>query len=144
MAAQAKAVAVQHLPALPCFTGEGEDATDDGFDKWLKHFQERAKYAGWSESDQLYHLKLCLDKTALDVYRMLPDSKKIDLAILDLRKRFQPGGIEELRGLKFHHLTQESETIEQLGLRIQQLERKAFPTIIGTDFEPYLSSGKGN
>ena len=140
MAAQAKAVAVQHLPALPCFTGEGEDATDDGFDKWLERFQERAKYAGWSESDQLYHLKLCLDKTALDVYRMLPDGEKktIDLAILALRKRFQPGGIEELRGLEFHHLTQGSETIEQLGLRIQQLGRKAFPTIIGKDFDRLL------
>ena len=31
MAAQAKAVAVQNLPSLPCFTGEGSDVMDDGY-----------------------------------------------------------------------------------------------------------------
>lgn len=35
MAAQAKAVAVQNLPSLSCYTGEGSDAIDDGFDRWM-------------------------------------------------------------------------------------------------------------
>ena len=36
---------------------------------------------------------------------MLPDSDKsgIEAAISAVQRRFKPGGIEELRGLKFHH-----------------------------------------
>lgn len=68
MAAQAKAVAVQSLPALPCFTGEGSDIANDEFEKWLERFRGRAKFVGWSEGEQLYHLKLLLNKTALDVF----------------------------------------------------------------------------
>ena len=68
MAAQAKAVVLQSLPPLPCFTGKGPDISDDGFDRWMERFRERAKFDGWSESDQLYHLKLLLDKTALDIF----------------------------------------------------------------------------
>ena len=140
MAAQAKAVALQSLPPLPRFTGEGPDLSDDGFDRWMERFRERADFAGWSESDQLYHLKLSLDKTALDVFRMLPDSDKsgVEVVVAALRKRFKPGGIEELRGLEFHHRTQGDETIEQLGLSIQQLGRKAFPSIAGKDFDRLL------
>ena len=48
------------------------DAVDDGFERWLERFQERAKFVGWSEEEQLYQLKLNLDKTALEVFRMLP------------------------------------------------------------------------
>ena len=40
IAAQAKAVAVQNLPSLTCYTGEGGDATNDGFDRWLERFHE--------------------------------------------------------------------------------------------------------
>ena len=40
MAAQAKAVAMQNLPSLPCFTGEGSDAMGDGYDKWVQRFRE--------------------------------------------------------------------------------------------------------
>lgn len=140
MTAQAKAAALQTLPALSCFTGEGVDISDDGFDKWLEKFQERAKFAGWTENDQLYHFKLLLEKTALETFRMLPDSEKsgIEAAISALRRRFKPGGIEELRGLEFHHKTQGTETIEQLGLSIQQLGRKAFPSITGKEFDRLL------
>lgn len=140
MTAQAKATILQTLPALSSYTGEGTDISDDGFDKWIERFQERAKFAGWDEKDQLYHLKLLLEKTALETFRMLPDSEKSDIqaAISALQKRFKPGGIEELRGLEFHHKTQGTETIEQLGLSIQQLGRKAFPSITGKDFDRLL------
>ena len=126
MADQAKAATVQHLPALPCFTGEGDDVTDDGFDKWLKRFQERAKFAGWSESDQLYHLKLHLDKTALDVFRMLPDSEKLQInsAISALQKRFQSGGIEELRDSNFIILVKEVKPLSNLAYAYNSLEEK--------------------
>ena len=128
MAAQAKAVAVQGLPPLPRFTCEGPYLSHDGFDRWMERFCERANFAGWSESDQLYHLKRLLDKTALEVFRMLPDSEKSEIkaVVVALRKRFKPGGIKELHGLEFHHRTQGDETIEQLGLSTQQLGRKSF------------------
>jgi len=108
IAAQAKAVAVQNLPSLKCYTGEGGDATNDGFDRWLERFRERAKFAGWSAEEQLYQLKLHLDKTALDVFRMMPDSERetVDSAVTALKKRFKPADIEELRGLEFNYRAQ--------------------------------------
>ena len=98
MAAQAEAVAIQNLPTLSRYTGEGVDTSDDGFDRWLESFQERAKFADCSEEEQLYQLKLYLDITALDVFRMLPDNERqtVALAISVLRKRFKPADIEEL------------------------------------------------
>ena len=140
MTAQAKAAAVQNLPSLPCYTGEGTDVVDDGYDKWIQRFRERAIFASWSPEDQLYQLKLHLDKTAMDVFRMLPDteSNNVEDAIAALGKRFKPKDIEELRGLEFHHKTQGDESIDQLGITIQQLGRKAFPTIVGKDFDRLL------
>ena len=108
----------------------------------LERFQERAKFAGWDEDNQLYFLKLLLDKTTLETFRMLSDSDKsgIEAAISALRWRFKPGGVEELRGLEFYHRTQGNETIEQLGLSIQQLGRKAFPSITGKNFDRLLKA----
>ena len=89
MTAQAKAIAVQSLPSLACYTGEGCDASDDGLDRWLERFRERAGFAGWSAEEELYHqLKLHLDKTALDVYRMIPvcERQTVSDAVAALRK----------------------------------------------------------
>ena len=52
-----------------------------------------------------------------------------------LRKRFGPVDIEELRGLEFHPKVQENESVEQLGLELQRLGRKAFPSTDGKVFE---------
>ena len=46
MAAHARATAAQQLPALPLYTGEGKQAADDGFERWIDRFKERAKVAG--------------------------------------------------------------------------------------------------
>ena len=136
----AKAAAVQNLPPLPCFTGEGDDLLDDGYDKWVEKFRERARFADWSPEDQLFQLKLNLDKTARDVFRMLPRPKcnNIESAIAALSNRFKPRDIEELQGLEFHHKAQGDESIDQLGISIQQLGRKAFPSIVGKDLDRLL------
>ena len=134
-------MSVQNLPGLSCYTGEGVDATDGGFDHWLERFHERAVFAGWSSEEKLYQLKAHLDKTALNVFRMLPDQDRVtfDTAVSALKKRFRPADIEELRGLEFHHRTQgNGESIEQVGISIQQLGRKEFPSIIGKDFDRLL------
>ena len=101
MTAQAKAVALHHLPTLPCFTGEGTETPEGGFERWIERFQERAQFAGWSPEEQLYQLKSHLDKTAQEVFRMLPDSDKRDIksTVEALMNRFKPKDIEELRGL---------------------------------------------
>ena len=38
MVAQAKAAAMQNLSHLPCYTGEGADAADYGFVRWIECF----------------------------------------------------------------------------------------------------------
>ena len=141
LATQARAVSVQILPGLSCYTGEGVDATDGGFDNWLERFRERAVFAGWSSEEKHYQLKAHFNKTALNVFRMLPDQHRdtFDTAVSALKKRFGPADIEELRGLEFHHRTQgDGESIEQVGISIQQLGRKAFLSIIGKDFDCLL------
>ena len=63
MAAHTHATAVQQLPALPLYTadGEGKQATDDDFERWIERFKERTKAAGQNKEHQLYQLKVHLD-----------------------------------------------------------------------------------
>ena len=93
-------------------------------------FVSELVFAGWSLEEKLYQLKAHLDKTTLNVFSMLPDQDcdMFDKAVSALKKRFRPADIEELRGLEF----------QQVGISIQQLDRKAFPSIIGKDFDCLL------
>ena len=140
MQAMTKAASVQSLPPLDRFTGEGSQADDDSIDRWLERFDERAHLAEWSDEVKLYQLKVHLDKTALHVFRMFPtdDKSSYKKASDALRKRFRPVDIEELRGLEFHRKVQEDESVEQLGLELQRLGRKAYPSTDGKDFDRLL------
>ena len=137
ISAQAHAVAIQSLPALPHFAGQDVDSTtdEDSFDRWLEQFEERSRIAGWTSEQQLCQLKAHLEKTALQVFRMLTTEERSDYtkAVGALRKRFKPVAIEELRGMEFHQLMQDSQSIEQLGIELQRLARKAFPSISGKE-----------
>ena len=53
MAAQTRAAAIQNLPALCSYTGEGRDALDDNFERWIERFCERAAVAGWNCEQKL-------------------------------------------------------------------------------------------
>ena len=140
MQAMTKAASVQSLPPLDRFTGEGSQADDDSIDRWLERFDERAHLAEWSDEVKLYQLKVHLDKTALHVFRMFPtdDKSSYKKASDALRKRFRLVDIEELRGLEFHRKVQEDESVEQLGLELQRLGRKAYPSTDGKDFDRLL------
>ena len=140
IAAQTQATAAQHLPPLKAFTGEGKQVEEDGFERWIEQFEERAKVAGWSIEQQLHQLKLLLEKTALRVLRALPDTdqNRYQKVVDALRVRFKAVDIEELRGMEFHHRVQKDETIEDLGLELQALGRKAFPSIQGREFDRLL------
>ena len=127
MVAQTKAMSAQSLPPMPHFTGEGSQSGEDSFDRWLEQFEERSKLVGWSEEHKRYHLKMSLDKTAFQTYRLLPKTVKASYAdtVDALKKRFHPIDIEELRGMEFHQLMQG----DQMGTEIQRLAHKAFPTL---------------
>ena len=118
VAAHARATAAQQLPALQSYT-EGKQAAYDGFERWIDRFKERAKVAGWDAEHQLYQLKVHLDQTAGDVFRMIPETERdtFDKAVAALGKRFKPKDIEELRGMEFYHVMQ-NESIEQLGITV--------------------------
>ena len=137
MAAHARATAAQQLPALPLYTGEGKQAADDGFERWIERFKERAKVAGWTTEHQLYQLKVHLDQTASDVFRMIPETERdtFEKAVAALGKRFKPKDIEELRGIEFYHIMQGTDSIEQLGITVQHLGRRAFPSMNKKEFD---------
>ena len=90
---------------------------------------------------KLCQLKLHLMKTAEQVSRSLTSEQK-DLysnIVSALKAKFRPIGIEELKGWEFHRRHIEGdESVEQLGMDIQKLGRKAFPTLTGREFDRLL------
>ena len=133
----AKAMIAQSFPPLPSFTGENEE---EGFERWLESFEDRAKVAGWSPEQSLYQLKCHLARTALQSFRLLSKEEKSDYsrAVAAMKKRFTCIDIEELRGMAFHRLMQEQQSAEQLGLELQKLAHKAFLLVSGADFDRLL------
>ena len=81
-------------------------------------FEERAGLAGWSKDQRLYQLKVHLQCTALQVFRILPEQerKEYDTAVKRLKERFHPVDIAELKGIEFHRQMQlpEESTKESL------------------------------
>ena len=71
---------------------------------------------------------------------MFPEADRIDYdrAKAALRSRFKSVEIEELRGLEFHYKMHGTESIEELGLELQTLAHKAFPSTQGGDFDRLL------
>ena len=89
----------------------------------IERFKEIAEIAGWTAEHQLYQLKIHLDQTASDVFQMIPASEQdtFDKAVAALGKCFKPKDIEQLHGIKFYHLIQANESIEQFGITVQRL-----------------------
>lgn len=147
LAAQAQAVTAQGFPPLKRFSGENISSDDDSFERWLEQLEERARIASWSQDQQLYQLKMHLEGTALQVFRMLPEKerKTYDDAVQKLKKRFRPIDIEELKGIEFHQKMQAAdESVEQLGIDLQTLGRKAFPQACGREFDRLLKVASFN
>ena len=141
LAAQAQVTAVQGFPPLPKFSGEDLQSEDDGFEHWIELFEERAGLAGWSKDQRLYQLKVHLERTALQVFRIMPEQerKEYDTAVKRLKERFRPVDIAELKGMEFHQRMQlPEESIEQLGIALQKLAQKGFPQSKGREFDRLL------
>ena len=127
------------LPPLRTFDGQS-DGDDEEFDLWLERFEERAKLAKWTDETKLCQLRLHLSKVAGQALQMLPkeDKSSYSRAVTSLKKRFRSVEIEELKGLEFHRRVQGEESIEQLGMDIQKLGRKAFPSTEGKELDRLL------
>ena len=74
-------------------------------------------------------LRLHLSKIAKQAFQLLPKESKSDYkqAVAALKSRFRSVEIEELKGLEFHMKVQGNESVEELGMDLQKLGRKAFP-----------------
>ena len=133
LTAQAQATSVQTLPPLTPFNGEGSQDESNSFERWIEKFEERAKLANWTKEQRLCQLKARLESTAQEVFQMLPTEEKSDYSkvVEALKKRFKPVDIEELRGIEFHQIMQDQQSVEQLGLELQRLGRRAFPRASG-------------
>ena len=137
IAVQVQAMAAQSVPPLPKFSGEDINTEEGSVDRWIERIEERAKATGWNEEQKLFQLKAHLEKTAEHAVRMLPEEKKskYDSVVTALRNRFCSLDIEELRGLEFHQLMQDKQGVEELGVELQKLGRKAFPTSGPKEFD---------
>ena len=136
LAAQVQAVS---LPPLTTFEGQPEvDGVE--FEQWLERFEERSRLARWTEDTKLCQLRAHLSKVAGQVFQMLAKDEKSSYAraISVLKDRFRSVEIEELKGLEFHRRVQTDESIERLGMDLQKLGRKAFPSTGGKDFDRLL------
>ena len=85
-------------------------------------------------------LRLHLSKVASQAFQLLPKEEKSSYprAVASLKKRFRSVEIEELKGLEFHRRVQGEESVEQLGMDIQKLGRKAFPSTEGKELDRLL------
>ena len=63
---------------------------------------------------------------------------KYTSVVSTLRKRFQALDIEELKGLEFHQLMQDKQSVKELGVVLQKLARKAFPESGAEEFDCML------
>ena len=136
LAAQVQAAS---LPPLATFEGQPEvDGVE--FEQWLERFEERARLTRWTEDTKLCQLRAHLSKVAGQVFQMLAKDEKSSYAraISVLKDRFRSVEIEELKGLEFHRRVQTDESIERLGMDLQKLGRKAFPSTGGKDFDRLL------
>ena len=55
--------------------------------------------------------------------------------VIALKKRFCSVDIEELRRLEFRQLMQNKQSVEELGVELQKLGHKAFPTSRTKEFD---------
>ena len=128
------------MPPISKFSGEDAEKEEKSFKRWLELFEERARLAAWPAEQKLYQLKMHLGKYALQIFHVLPEveRKDYDTVVKKLKETFRSVNIEELKGIEFHQRMQKGESVEQLGIDLLDLGRKAFPEIVGTEFDRIL------
>ena len=80
-----------------------------------------------------------LEKYALQIFHMMSVEERKDYdTVVKKLERFRSVDIEELKGIEFLQRMQKGESVEQLGIDLLDLGRKAFPNIVGTEFDRIL------
>lgn len=140
MEVQVQAMAAQSVTPLRKFTGESINTDEGNIDRWVEQFEERARVMGWDEGQKLFQLKAHLEKMAEHTVHMLTLEEKTSYTkvVVAQQKRFRSLDIEELCGLEFHQLMQDRQSVEELGMELQRLGRKAFPTSEMKEFDRIL------
>lgn len=129
MAVQIKAVATNAVLPSPMFAGDETYSDDATFERWLERFEDQATAASWTEAQNLFQLESHLVKTALHIVHMMPKAGKEQYAtvVSTLKKWLRSLDIAELKGLEFHQLMQDRQSVDDLGVTLQKLAVKAFP-----------------
>ena len=140
MAAQVEAMATNSILPLKVFSGDDFHTEDGSFDRWLEDFEDRVKAANWNDNQKLFQLKSHLEKTTAHVVRMMSSEGQVKYTsvVSTLKKRFRPLDIEELKGLEFHQLMQDKQSMEELGVALQKLAQKVFPARGVKEFDRLL------
>ena len=135
-----QATAAQSLPPLPKFSGDSKSEEENNFNRWRESFEESAVLSGWTQEQKLFQLTIYLDKTTLQVFRMMPEAErtKHESAVASMKKKFWRVDIKELRGLQFCHKLQGDESLKQLGMELQQTARRAFHSVQQDEFNRLL------
>ena len=110
---------------------EDVEVEANSFEQWLERFEERAVMLSWTNEYKCYHIKQHLSKTALQVFQLLPTevlSNYSNIAAA-FKDRLKPVDID--RGVEgaIHHLMQNEQSVQKLGLQLITLGKKAFPTL---------------
>jgi len=124
MAAQARASAVQNLPAMPCYTGEEKDVMDDGLERWIEHFEERGKIACWSPEQKLYHIRRDCPR-----HQEAPQ-RSANLNIVGARA--DTGSVKDLSEEELEHLLTDKRLAPEKGLLSESESSKA-NTVLSSD-----------
>ena len=141
LAAQAQATVARGSPLCLAFRARTSSPRMIGLSAELSPLRSEHPLAGWSKDQRLYQLKVHLERTALQVFCVMPEQerKDYDTAVKKLKERFQPVDIAELKGIEFHQRMQlPEEPVEQWGMAFQNLARKAFPQAKGREFDWFL------
>ena len=77
---------------------------------------------------------------SIKVFQMLPAEDKASYSRVKdaLKTLFRSVDIEELRGMEFHRLVETSGSVQELGMEIQRLGHRAFPSVTGNDLDHLL------
>jgi len=106
---------------MPRFDGTGD------LDIFLQRFQTLADYYLWSENEQLFRLKTCIQGDAQYVLTDLVHEKNVYRYKSQLRDRFQSAAHVERFRSELSRLRRGSMSLEQLHLKVRSLVSKAAP-----------------
>jgi hypothetical protein len=106
---------------MPRYDGTGD------LDLFLQRFRTLAEYYQWTDDEQLFRLKTCIQGDAQYVLLDLIHERDVHRFTRQLRGRFQSSAHAERYRSELSRLRRGSMTLEQLHLKVRSLVSKAAP-----------------